>query len=84
MGTMNIMLCLVCKHGFSWRIAPLERVCAQCGTLHTLRSGIWELAPRSKAAAVSAPAAFHANGSRAHFMKIVPDYRVLTERQVRS
>ena len=79
MGTMNnIMLCLVCKHGFSWRIAPLERVCAQCGTLHTLRSGVWELAPRPKAAASSS------NGSRAHFMRIVPDSRMLTERQARS
>ena len=83
MGTMNnIMLCLVCKHGFSWRIAPLERVCAQCGTLHTFRSGLWELAPRSKAATL--PVAASSNGSRANFMRIVPDSRIRTERQVRS
>ena len=39
--------CLSCNHGFSLRIAPLERVCAQCGALHVLQSGLWQLGARS-------------------------------------
>ena len=39
--------CLSCNHGFSLRIAPLERVCAQCGALHVLHSGLWRLGSRS-------------------------------------
>ena len=38
---------LSCKQGFSLRIAPLERVCAQCGALHVLHSGLWQLGSRS-------------------------------------
>ena len=39
--------CLSCNHGFSLRIAPLERVCSQCGALHVLQSGLWQLGSRS-------------------------------------
>jgi hypothetical protein len=39
--------CLSCNHGFSLRIAPLERVCSQCGALHVLHSGLWKLDSRS-------------------------------------
>ena len=39
--------CISCNHGFSLRIAPLERVCAQCGALHVLQSGLWQLGSRS-------------------------------------
>lgn len=39
--------CLSCNHGFSLRIAPLERVCSQCGALHVLHSGLWQLGSRS-------------------------------------
>lgn len=38
--------CLSCNHGFSLRTAPLERVCARCGALHVLNSGIWQLGSR--------------------------------------
>lgn len=38
--------CISCNHGFSLRIAPLERVCAQCGALHVLHSGLWKLGSR--------------------------------------
>jgi hypothetical protein len=47
-GTSRMLApCLSCNHGFSLRIAPLERVCARCGTLHVLQSGIWRLGSRA-------------------------------------
>jgi hypothetical protein len=86
MEPMKSMLCLVCNHAFSWRIGPLDRACAQCGSLHTLKSGLWELAPRSKAASLPLSSAHipRANGSRTSLMKLVPNFGVMTERQVRS
>jgi len=80
------MTCIVCKHAFSWRIGPLERVCSQCGALHTLKSGIWELAPHAKADDLPIVPAHVArmNGSRARLMKIVSDFDLPMERRARS
>jgi hypothetical protein len=78
------MLCLVCNHGFSWRIAPLERVCSSCGTLHVLKSGLWRLGSQAKAAEGYVPAtrtAVRATATRVPSMKIVPSLGMTNERR---
>jgi hypothetical protein len=81
-----MILCLVCNHGFSWRIAPLERVCAQCGTLHVLKSGLWRLPSESNFGHAPAPAAsaIRQSASRIHFMKVVPSIGMANERRAKS
>ena len=78
------MVCLVCKHAFSWRIAPLERVCSQCGSLHVLKSGVWELKTRG-AQTAEAPIvmARRQHTARVALMKIVPGPGDAGERHVR-
>jgi hypothetical protein len=78
------MLCLVCNHAFSWRIAPLERVCCQCGSLHTLKSGLWRIASQTSSAAnlgTTTRSALRANSNRVPAMKIVPPLGMTGERQ---
>ena len=70
------MVCLVCNHPFSWRIAPLERVCCQCGSLHVLKSGLWEVASQTKSNAnlgTTTRTALRATATRVPTMHIVPN-----------
>ena len=80
-----MILCLVCNHGFSWRIAPLERVCAQCGALHVLKSGLWTL-PTGGHGHIPVPAAraIRQTASRLSVMKMVPSLGTVGERQAKS
>lgn len=78
------MLCLVCNHAFSWRIAPLERVCCQCGSLHVLKSGVWDVASQTKSAAnlgKTTRSALRANATRVPTMQIVPALEMTSERK---
>jgi hypothetical protein len=81
-----MMLCLVCNHGFSWRIAPLERVCAQCGSLHMLKSGLWRLPSESNPGHVHAIAAraIRQSASRIPVMRVVPNIGMANERRAKS
>ena len=78
---VSLVVCLVCKHPFSWRIAPLERVCSQCGSLHVLRSGIWELKSRGDHAHAPVVVARRQHTARVSVMKILPKVLVANERR---
>lgn len=65
------MVCLICKHAFSWRIAPLERVCSQCGSLHVLKSGVWELKSTGNQAEPPVVMARRQHTARVALMKVV-------------
>jgi hypothetical protein len=71
--------CISCNHGFSLRIAPLERVCAQCGALHVLQSGLWQLGSRS-AASESLLAAARGSRQTAPRLSVVPSRTTSKER----
>jgi hypothetical protein len=77
------MVCLVCKHAFSWRIAPLERVCSQCGSLHVLKSGVWELKSRGTQAEAPVVMARRQHTARVALMKVLPGPGSAGERRVR-
>jgi hypothetical protein len=78
--------CLVCTHGFSWRIAPLERVCAQCGSLHVLKSGVWSLGsrPNRLERPVATARATRQVPPRFAVMKVVPNLEMPAERKASS
>ncbi|HET7499037.1 MAG TPA: hypothetical protein VFM00_12120 [Candidatus Eisenbacteria bacterium] len=78
---VSLVVCLVCKHPFSWRIAPLERVCAQCGSLHVLKSGIWELKSRGSQAEGPIVVARRQHTARVALMKVLPKTLVANERR---
>ena len=80
-----MMLCLVCNHGFSWRISPLERVCSRCGTLHALKSGIWRLPSDSNLGYAAAPAlrAIRQGATRMYGMNATPSIGMANERQAK-
>lgn len=78
---VSLVVCLVCKHPFSWRIAPLERVCSQCGSLHVLKSGIWELKAKGNEAEAPVVMARRQHTARVALMKVVPSTRVAGERR---
>jgi len=78
---VSLVVCLVCKHPFSWRIAPLERVCSQCGSLHVLKSGIWALKAKGTEAEGPVAMARRQHTSRVALMKVVPNARVAGERR---
>jgi len=80
---VSLVVCLVCKHPFSWRIAPLERVCSQCGSLHVLRSGLWELKARGNHAEGPIVVARRQHTARVSIMKVVPKALVANERRGR-
>jgi hypothetical protein len=78
------MICLVCNHAFNWRIAPLERVCCQCGSLHVLKSGLWQIASKTKSATnlgTTTRTALRANATRVPSMHIVPPLDMPVERK---
>ena len=77
------MVCLVCKHAFSWRIAPLERVCSLCGSLHTLKSGIWELRTKGNQAEAPIVVARRQHTARVSLMKVLPSFAAVGERQAK-
>lgn len=78
---VSLVVCLVCKHPFSWRIAPLERVCSQCGSLHVLKSGIWELKAKGNEAEAPVVMARRQHTARVALMKVVPSTRIAGERR---
>lgn len=80
---VSLVVCLVCKHPFSWRIAPLERVCSQCGALHALKSGIWELKARGDHAEAPVIVARRQHTARVGLMKVLPSTLVANERRAK-
>jgi len=80
---VTLVLCLVCKHPFSWRISPLERVCSQCGALHGLKSGIWELKSRGDHAQAPVATARRQHTARVALMKVLPRTLVANERRAK-
>jgi hypothetical protein len=78
---ISVIVCLVCKHPFSWRIAPLERVCSQCGSLHVLKSGIWELKARGDHAEAPVVVARRQHTARVALMKVLPKTVAANERR---
>ena len=80
---VSLVVCLVCKHPFSWRIAPLERVCSQCGSLHVLRSGLWELKARANQAEGPIVVARRQHTARVSLMKLLPKPLVANDRRGR-